>query len=414
MPKRPRHIAALFSALRFRDPRPDSLEALSEPEWHQLLAFSDRAHLTLTLAKLCHDFLPEPVQWRVDRNLADNSEHAFRLQDAYSEMAEALRSAGAEHLVLKGFAQWPHFVSDLNLRQQSDIDLFCPPDSLPLAHASLLKIGYEPASVPLPDTDDHLPALVRHTGWQWRGNAFDPEMPPSIELHHTLWDASWARCGPSEWGAFWNRRTYHGVGSLRFPALHPLDSFGYCSLHALKHLLTGGLLPYHIYELGFFLHNHAEDDPLWKAWLTWHDEKLRALAAIPAALAGEWFACRLPEAVAAEIASLPGIVPRWFRKFADLPPGDLFRPNKDALWLHLGLIDSPGAKASVFLRRLVPLRIPRIKHRWSLEGAGGDSGIRRWRFARYVKYARWIATRTVEHLRLLLPTLWHGLRFWTN
>ena len=40
---------------------------------------------------------------------------------------------------------------------------------------------------------DHLPALIRKTGWEWRGDFFDPEIPTAIELHHRFWNSQFAR-----------------------------------------------------------------------------------------------------------------------------------------------------------------------------------------------------------------------------
>ena len=53
-------------------------------------------------------------------------------------------------------------------RVQYDIDLWLPRDHAVRAQRLLIARGYEP----MPGTEelptDHLPALVRKTGWQWR------------------------------------------------------------------------------------------------------------------------------------------------------------------------------------------------------------------------------------------------------
>jgi hypothetical protein len=414
MSERPRHVAALFSALQFRDPRPECLRALNDAEWRALLAFSTRAHLRLILGSRCQEHLPGWVRERIAINLADNTERVARIGRAYQEIAEALRQAGAEHLVMKGFAQFPCFVPELRLRPQSDIDLYCPPGSLLAARDALLKVGYEPDRAPSHDRPDHLPALVRWNGWEWRGNPFDPEMPPAVELHHRFWDASRARFGPADLAAFWSRRIERSAGLLRFPALYAVDSFGCLALHALRDLLYGGLLPCHIYELGYFLHQNAENGSLWAMWLDWHDNELRSMATIPAMLAAAWFDPQLPAAVAEQARRLPGIVPRWYREFSDSPIRSLFYPNKDAVWLHVGLVRSPLDRASVFIRRLFPLWVPKLNSRWVQEEPGSVGEGRQRPIQKYIRYLVWFVTRAIRHLRMLPPVLWRGARLWSS
>lgn len=414
MSKRPHHLAALFSALQFRRPCPESLLRLDDGEWDRLLAFADRVHLTLILGRLASEYMPDHLQERIARNLADNTERVARIQLAYEEIAEQLSLAGASHLVLKGFSQWPNFVTEPCLRMQSDIDLYCPGDSLPRARDVLLKLGYQWGRVSEKHLGDHLFPLVRMNGWQWRGNMFDPEMPPSVELHYQFWGARSFGFGPVDLGAFWSRRTEKIFNTICYSSLHPVDGFAYSALHALRHLLDGGLLVSHIYELAFFLHRNADNTGLWETWLHWHDDQLRRLAAIPSMLAAEWFNCRLPAAVTAEINRLPKHVERWFRAFPDSPLETVFRPNKDALWLHLGLIDSHKARFSVLLRRLFPLWFPSLDSRWVQEGNGSLPVEQRGRWQKYVTYGEWFAHRTVRHMRELPRTLWSGLRLLVN
>ncbi len=58
-----------------------------------------------------------------------------RIETAYREIAAAFERAGVEHLVIKGFAQYPDFADSLDHRMQSDIDLYCPEDSILAAQA---------------------------------------------------------------------------------------------------------------------------------------------------------------------------------------------------------------------------------------------------------------------------------------
>lgn len=411
----PRYMSALLSALRFREPGPERVRALNQAEWEQLLAFSDRAHLTLIFGKACWGYLPSEVRERIAQNLVDQAFRLERLQENYSEIAEALARSSAEHLVLKGFSHWPDFAPDIHLRMQSDLDLYCPGGSLFRARDALLQIGYQFDASPENSTSDHLPPLVRNGPWKWRGNAFDPEMPPGVELHYRLWNVSHTRLGPVSFGQFWDRRVERRVGSICFAALHPVDAFGYSALHALSHLLSGGLLPSHIYEVGYFLHKNARNEALWKAWLDWHDSPVRVLAAIPSLLAAEWFACDLPLAVEEEICRLPETVHRWFKNFSNSPLGGLFEPNKDALWLQLSLISSPRDRCSVLARRLLPLKLPPLSSRWVQKVMGKTkSSPRESPIQTAVTYLNWFVQRSAYHLRMFPLTLWRGLKLWST
>lgn len=411
---RPRHISTLISALHFVDPQPEVLRTLTDKEWRKLLAYADIARLTLIFGHICQEYLPEWVQRRTAQNLADNTERVVRTRVAYQEIAKALEDARAEHLVLKGFAQYPHFVSDVRLRPQSDFDLYCPADSILLAQHALEQIGYCVGRVPECHIADHTPMLSRARGQGWRGNAFDPDIGNAIDLHYRFWGRSNARFGPASLYAFWDRRTKRIIKGLEFYSLDPLDALAFSSLHALRHLLYGGLVPLNVYEVGYFLHHTANNDLLWKNWLSQHDDQLRPLIAIPSFLAAQWFGCRIPEAVKEQIQSLPAVVHRWYANFGESALVNLFEFNKDALWLHLGLVDSWRDKASLFLRRLFPLWLPPFNSRWVQEG---DEEVRVERRNLLVKcgaYFNWFAARVIRHIGVLPSALWHGLRLWSS
>lgn len=411
---RPQHVSALISALHFKDPRPESLHTLSDSEWRQLLAYSDLARLTLILGHGCQEYLPDWVQRRIAQNLADNAERVVRARVAYQEIAGALHDAHAEHLVLKGFSQYPHFISDVNLRPQSDFDLYCPPGSILRAQHALERIGYCADRFPECHIADHIPLLVRSRDQRWSGNPFDPEISNAIDVHFRFWGRSNARFGPRHLDAFWDRRTKRIIKGLEFYALDPLDALAFSSLHALRHLLYGGLVPLNIYEIGYFLHHTANSDLLWKTWLAQHDDDLRPLIAIPSFLAAEWFGCHLPQPVQQEIQSLPALVHRWYSEFGESTLTRLFEFNKDALWLHLGLIDSWQDKVSLLVRRLFPLWLPPFNSRWVQENDEGARVKRRSLFVRCGTYFNWFTTRVIRHVGVLPSALWNGLRLWSS
>lgn len=414
MHRRPRHISALLSTLQFQNPRPELLRTLDTHQWQELLKYSDRAHLTLIFGRTFRDYLPRAVQARIDQNHADNALRRDSIQTAYKEAADALASCGVPHLVLKGFSHCPDFVPDLRLRMQSDLDLYCPDGLHFRARDALRRLGYQDGVISERNFSDHVPPLIRPRGWKWKGNAFDPDMPPSVELHYRFWNSSYIGIKGLADENVWARRVERTIGPIRFTALHSVDSFTYAALHALRHLLFGGVLPFHIYELGFFLEHNRDNEALWRAWLSWHDDAARCAAAVPCLLAAQWFGCRLPSAVEAEIGRLPDGVRRWCATLADSPLTGLFQTNKDTLWLHLALVNSKRQKRSILVRQLFPFWVPPLSSQWVQQQAGLGSSEDKARIRRIFAYLYWFADRICVHLRLLPLTLWHGLRLWST
>jgi len=383
----PQGVAAILAALRFHE-RAVDFAALDEAA----LRFADRAQCTLVFGQRCHAELPEWARRRIAENLAHNRARLARLRAAFAEIATALEHACIRTVVLKGFAHGPDYVPDPALRVQYDFDLYTP-DSAASARDALLTLGYEPLEGAEEFPTDHLPTLIRKTGWQWRGDFFDPELPPAVDLHFRLWDERTEGFSAPGLEAFWPRRAPGPLG--RF---HPVDALGYAALHLLRHLLRGSLRPYHVYELAHFLEARQADEAFWAAWLESHPHELRRLETLAFLLSAEWFACRLPPAVEESAALLPAAVHRWLARSAAAPLEACFRPNKEELGLHLLLLSTRRSKAAVLRRRLLPTRlpgpvdsvhIPESRMTWKL------------RVRKRARYAAFLLSRAWFHVRAL-------------
>jgi MFS family permease len=411
MDRLPHHGEALLAALQFRNSSVESLQKLQESQWRDLLWLSDLMHLTLPLGQVCGNGLPCWVHERIDRNLADNSQRFTRIKGVYLELAKALREANVECVVIKGFAQCPDYIENPRLRPQSDIDLFCPPETIYRARDVLVDLGYQPDRGLEHLPSDHLAPMARQTTWQWKGNFFDPEMPLGVELHFRFWDETSTRFSPPGLDTFWPRRIGRQIEEISFLGLSPADNLGYISLHLLRNLLRGEWMLHYVYEVARFLHTNAGDDSFWQNWQDLHDAPLRSLEAISFRLATTWFNCDVSEQVAAEIASLAPPIQQWFQQFSDSPLTGIFRPNKDALWLHMALLESTRDQAAVLREKLLPSRVPPI-------GAPGQGTTvdgkpkKFWPAQRHAKYGFYFASRVLHHARTLPPTLWRGLRWW--
>jgi Uncharacterised nucleotidyltransferase len=407
----PGFFHSVMAGLQLGGPETRGLQELSDANWHDLLAFCDLAHLTLPLVRICQDAAPGWVVAQVEQSLADNRLRVKRIANAYTEIARAFDEAGIKHLVIKGFAQYPEFVEALEYRMQSDIDLYCPEEFIPAAHAALKKLGYLGDRTLDKFPADHLPQMTRRQGWQWRGNEYDPEMPPSVDLHFCFWNATTSRLAVRGVSEFWARRMERQRSEFSFPSLCSIDNLAFSALHILRDLQRGDWVIHHVYELAWFLHSHAEDDAFWQSWKERHDEGLRSLQVISFWLARDWFGCRWAETIDLEMSAVPHSVREWLERFSKSPLTGMFQPNKHGVWLHLALLESRWDRLLVLGGALMPFRLPAV-------GAPGQDATkarrirRRWPSQRLAKYVLHVAFRAAFHLQTLPNTLWQGLLWW--
>ena len=350
----PEHALAVMEALRF-DGDGSRLAALDDAGHRKMLEFCDRAQLTLLVNSLRRDALPDWVRDRIDRNLADYSQRFERLTRSLFEMAAALDERGIEFVLVKGLAHAPDFTPDALLRAQGDIDLWTKPHEAAAAAAALREIGF----VPVCESEGrHLPPMSRETQWEWRGDFFAPDLPISVDLHYELWDGRAERIpGPDE-SDFWSRRTTAWLDGHPVQVLSPPDSLAFAALHLLMHLLHGDLRLQRAWEIARFLNERESDDAFWAKWRQCHSDSLRRLEAIIFQLVADWFGAALSATAEEEIEALPEDVQLWIERYGLSPVEALFHPNKDEIWLHVSLAKGLRDKCSIFLRRVLPLRVP--------------------------------------------------------
>jgi len=407
-PQIPPEVKSLFSALQLSEPDETPIKILSDREWTSLLDFCKFANLTLPVALLPNDGLPNWVVERFKTNLADNALRFELVKATYREVAEALGLAGIEHIVIKGFTQSPDYVVDPRFRAQNDIDIFCPPESIEAAYDALTAIGYEQVSADVDYTmSDHKPTLTRNGSWQWRGNSFDPEMPLSIELHHCLWNERVSQIEIPEVELFWNRRTTREVDGHSFPCLIPSDHLAYLTLHILRNLFLGEWIVHHVRELATFLHSHADDDPFWECWKQINSPSLGSFAAIAFYLARSWYGCRLHSIAALDIDRLPAARKSWLQCFSGSVLKTMFEKNHDALWLQLTYLSSPSAKWTILMRSFIPTRIsPKGSLAVQIRNKRPVPSVGRPLWQQYIAY---LISRSAGYIRADSATLWRGL-----
>jgi MFS family permease len=402
-------LEILVSALRFQEPRTAALDSFTDAEWKQMREQWGLQRLTLFLRQARPEHVPAWVREEIDVNLADNARRFERIKQSYARVAREASAAGAEHVVLKGFSHWPGFVAHPRLRYQSDIDLFCPGDSLLKTQLALTRLEYRPQDFRHELPQDHLAPMVPTKQGQWRGNPYDPEMEVSYELHFRLWNPRHTCLDPAGLQDFWDRRVQRPLDDITFSGLCDVDNIGYAALNLLRDLLAGVPDTIKIYEIARFLDTTSGDELFWRRWRDCHHSSLRRLEVVSFQLASTWFANRLPPQVEEEIEQLPAIVQAWFAQRVDAPL--LQRPAlyKDNLWLHLGLLGPAKDKAAIFVRALIPVPPP-VDATYVLAAALKTGEWPKTTWSKYTNYLSYAAGRAISWARVLPPTLGRGLK----
>ena len=405
----PVSAASALSALHLREPHCEALGRLTDAQWRAALEYCDQSRLTLALREAARDAMPDWVRQRTDQDASKNRDRLAGIEKTYRDLAARLDDAGVEFIALKGITHGALFGLDPGLRAQYDIDLFAPGERIYAARDTLLALGYKSVESMDGFPTDHLPALIRKTGWQWRGDFFDIEIPLGIDLHFQFWNERVERLAAPGVEEFWGRRTRRPIASVELGVLTRADALGYASLHLLRHLLRGSVSPYHVYEIALLLELTGDDKDFWNQWGEWHGPALRSLEAVVFRLAAEWFGCRLADAAREEIAQLSPSTQAWFEEFAASPARIPFHANKDELWLHCSLAGSRRDAWSVARRRILPgnlppwgaaLYVPKDQMTW------------RKRARNTLRYAAYAAGRARHHLAALPRLGISGARWW--
>lgn len=408
----PHDVAAMIAALRFTEADVGQLTELSSTDWANVLTRHEFVRLTIPLRQRRSEQMPLWVRSRVDAYLVDNLARLERIKASYVAISDALSEAGAEHIVVKGFAQWPGFSDHPCFHLQSDIDLYCPSDSILKARDAIVALGYEPSKDTREVSVDHLPALARRTGWRWAGNHFDPQMPASIELHHTFWNRQALGLGVEIDRDFWGRRVSRTFDDLTFPALALPDNVGYSALQILRDGFIDAISPAKLYQLARFLHLHRDDETFWKLWYDLHPKQLRQMEAIAFLAARLVFKCSLAEPAEREVRELPAPVEKWFDCFSERIFDHRLQRPKIGIWLQLALIESTAERRAVALKYFSPYRPVSFKAFADRETTAPKPECAQRPAETRRKYLQHIRKQVAARAKAAVPTAWLGARYW--
>ncbi len=326
----------MIAALGFREPESalEQLAALSPDEWLRLLPWTDRKRLTLQLfARLESYTIAAEVREAFETRREKNRRRLANLRNEASKVMAILQAAGLRAAIIKGFTLAPSYVPNLELRQQYDLDLYLTKDHAFRAHQLLQTRGYSP-DLDNEERANHLPALIPKTGWEWRGDSFDLEIPVAVELHFRLWN-----------------REFECI-ALTYPEPHesPAGQLACVVLHMMRHIFRGNVTASHVYELAYFLEHHFDDLEFWKQWRK-TDAVLQELGTAAFAIAARIFGARLPD------LRISKPVTAWVRRFGPTVMAQ-DRAGKSQLLLQLTYVRSWKDRLVVLRRRLLPLSVP--------------------------------------------------------
>jgi putative nucleotidyltransferase-like protein len=334
--------------------------------WEQGLAFADTAGLSLFLRaelKQRGDFqgLPHSVQQGLEQRFQDNLVRTQDVSQEFIEFNRLLHAHDIQFLNLKGQMLYPDFVDKCENRLQYDHDFLVGTHDLQKSYDIFLNLGYSPLPSSPKLAVGHLPTLVKKTGWQWKGNLFDPAIPRAVELHFQLWDSEFDRIPIRTLDNVWRDSQLATFHTVWVPVLSREHRLLHCVLHAFRHLLRNDLRLSHLYEIAYFLHRRSKNDNFWPGFLNSLSccrPSCRATAALFE------LACRIfgsePQPIVSQFINqhlTPG-ADLWIEKYGLRESIHCYRRSKSALFLHLDFVEGLAGKGVVMRRKLIPRHLP--------------------------------------------------------
>jgi putative nucleotidyltransferase-like protein len=336
------------------------------PSWRCGLGFADTAGLSLHLRERLmqrNDFgrLPKSIQIELELRHSDNVQRTHVMEQEFVELNRRLQDADIRYLNLKGFLLAPDFVERLEWRVQYDYDFLVKKEDLQRTYSLFLQSGYSSLHSSRELAADHLPTLIQQTGWQWKGNYYDPAIPRGIELHFQLWDSEFELLPIQTLDKVWERSCSQPFGSIAVPTLCREDTLLYVTLHACRHLLRNDLRLSHLYEVAFFLQRTSDQERFWEDVIARIKQctNTTKMVATTFELARTVFRPDLSLPVQHFVKRhLPAPGASWVRAYGRAGAIHCYRNNRNGLLLHFGLLENNARRWTLLRQRLIPRHLP--------------------------------------------------------
>jgi len=381
-----------------------------EATWKSGLEFTDTAGLSLHLRERLmqrNDFerLPESIQIELELRHSDNVQRTHDMKQEFVELNQQLQSSDIRYLNLKGLLLAPDFVEPLERRAQYDYDFLVKREDLQRGYSLFLQHGYSALHATRELAADHLPPLIQKSGWKWKGNYFDPAIPRGVELHFQLWDSDFELLPIQTLDKVWERSCSRAIGSIAAPTLCQEDTLLYVTLHAFRHLLRNDLRLSHLYEIAFFLQCTSDQDRFWEDFIpsVTHCSNTTRMVATTFELASSLFRPALYPAVSQFIERhLPATAASWVRAYGRSGAIHCYRKNRNALLLHLGLLNDNAQRWALVWQRLLPRHLPLPTYGVQIPQTEQNL---RFRVVKAARYLALVIQRGLFQLRSLIELL---------
>ena len=139
------------------------------------------------------------------------------------------------------------------------------------------------------------------------------------------------------------------------------DTLLYVTLHAFRHLLRNDLRLSHLYEIAFFLQRTSDQDRFWEDLIPSVTQCSNAtkMVATTFELARSLFHPALSLSARHFIERyLPATAASWVRAYGRTGAIHCYRKNRNALLLHLGLLNDNAQRWALVRQRLLPRHLP--------------------------------------------------------
>jgi len=404
MPGNPEVESSLLDALSFDQTYSANLKSLlafSRRDWLHGLSLLDDAGLTLTFLRQLKKCapplqLPNWVQNRLGRNEHDHAVRSAQIVSEFLEFNRRMRSLSIRYLALKGLTLCPDFFEKPEQRVQYDYDFLVTPSQLDIARQLFQKLGYTAIETENSLPVDHLPTLIRKSGWKWKGNLYDPEIPLGVELHFQLWSGDFELIDARFPEDVWDRSNYRELHGESIPTLCREHALLYAVIHGFRHLLRNDLRLSHLYELGYFLERYAQNPGFWQGYesILKMCPQTAEMSAIMFQLSSMCFRHQLaPTARDIILQHLSPAADLWIRHYGRREALYCFRRSKHALFLHLDFLDQ-RKKLRIVARTWLFPRLP-LPH-FGIQTPDSERGLS-FRLLQGSRYAWQIAQRVVFH-----------------
>jgi Uncharacterised nucleotidyltransferase len=349
------------------------LRTLSDRKWRKTLTWLDDAGLALYFfdklkrTGLAH-MIPLWVSCRLEQCLRANESRIFELSKQFDHLNRSFRKANINYAVVKGFSLVPEYCPDANLRHQGDFDYLMDEESIEAAERIVLDAGY--SAKPRRSRQELIFVKSGGVPPSRTPEQYSPRSPHGVELHLNMWNSD-EHPLPEIRNPFSPTRTRtHAWNGFHFPALRSDDAFLLQVLHACQHLFTFWVRMSSLFEVGFFLHQHASDASLWSEveQRIGEDRTLREFVVVITGMVAQLFAVPQPEVVLNFANHIRPSIRTWIDHygpdcaFCEVPAYEFrFLPRaKLVLFLHQQYVDSCRDKRLVRTRLMKPARIARM------------------------------------------------------